>query len=337
MNKSLAILVGLILLVFLILFSTTYSVSFHEVAIRQTFGQADNVITEPGLNFKLPVFADQVTKLDRRLQLLELPQDTIATADGQQIVVKAFLLWQIDVDGGGTRAFDTSYRSIENAQSIISNRFKTAVTSGLSRYRFSELIGAGSRLADAEDAIRRDLMALQPTGVLPVSVGVSQVLMPQRTAEAVLRRMEATRETLASAERYKGNAEAERIESEARTMADKIIAFASQRAEEIRAQGNEEAARYIAQMSEDEDLAIFLVHLDALEAALSQRATVVLEADTSPWHYMNIGARTDSRGFPLPSRLMAERTARKAAEGATEQPVADDKKEPVETARAENH
>jgi modulator of FtsH protease HflC len=300
MNKPLTIGIGLLLLICLVLFSMTYSVSFHEVAIRQTFGQAtdDSVVTEPGLHFKLPIFADQITKYDTRLQLLETALDTIPTADGQQVVIKAYLLWQIDTNEGGPRRFDTSYRTLEAAANAIDDQFRTAVAAGISRYNFDDLIGSQSRLPDAERAILAQLESLRDTGIVPRTVGISQVLLPPRVTRNVLERMKATREILGRAERFKGDAEAERIESEARTMADKIRAFAELRAEEIRAAGNEEAARYIAQMAEDVELATFLVHLQALDRALSEHTTVVLPTAFSPWHLMDIGTRVDARGLP---------------------------------------
>jgi len=302
MNKPLAIGIGLLLLICLVLFSTTYSVSFHEVAIRQTFGQAtdESVVTEPGLHFKLPIFADQITTYDTRLQLLESALDTIPTADGQQVVVRAYLLWQIDTDEGGPRRFDTSHRSLEAASTAIDDQFRTAIAAGISRYNFDDLIGTDSRLPEAEEAILAHLDSLRETGIVPRSVGISQVLLPPRVTRNVLERMKATREILGRAERFKGDAEAERIESEARTMADKIRAFAELRAEEIRAAGNEEAARYIAEMAKDVELATFLVHLQALDRALSERTTVVLPTAFSPWHLMNLSTRVDGRGLPMP-------------------------------------
>jgi hypothetical protein len=63
---------------------------------------------------------------------------------------------------------------------------------------------------------------------------------------------------------------------------------------------NERAAEYLAQMSQDEELAIFLVWLDALKTALSDNTTVILETDFAPWHLMD----GPSGGIPQPSRPM---------------------------------
>ncbi len=317
MNKPLAISIGLGLLVVFVLFSTTFSVSFHEVAVKKRFGQQEAVIAEPGLQFKLPIFADQVSKYDARLQILEPPAQTILTADGQQVVVHGYLLWRIDVeDEANVRKFDEQHGSLDGASNYITDSFGTALLAGLGQYEFDELIGPDSRLQEAEAAILERLASLKETGIKPESIGISKVQFPQRTSRAVLKRMEATRQSLARSERSKGNAEAQRIQSEANTMADRINAFAMQRAAEIRAAGDEEAARYIAQMGEEEELAIFLVWLDAMEAALSERTTMILETGYAPMHFLNFRSPLSAQGVPQPANTYAQRRDQEAIRAA---------------------
>lgn len=301
MKKVVAIIVGLIILAVLLLFSMTYTVSYHEVGIRSRFGKIDesSIIKEPGLHFRLPFFADSVQTFDTRTQLLKSPMDNLQTRDGQQIVVEAFMFWKIDIDGDGPLKFYESFASIGEAPPILESKFRDAV-SVLSQYRFSELLGPESRLEEAEGEILSRMQSLEAEGVLPVFAGVSRVLLKEKTSQAVIRRMKARRDTLAENERARGVAEAQRISSEAQTTADKILAFASQRAQEIRTRGEEQAAKYLQQMSQDEDLAIFLIWLDALEQALAENTTVILETDFAPWHLMNIQSPDSNNPIPQP-------------------------------------
>ena len=67
-------------------------------------------------------------------------------------------------------------------------------------------------------------------------------------------------------------------------------------------------------MSRDEDLAIFLIWLDALEQALAQNTTVILETDFAPWHLMNMDSPSDDVGLiPQPNKRLegdgSDRTA----------------------------
>ncbi|MBT5409181.1 MAG: hypothetical protein HOK75_02835, partial [Phycisphaerae bacterium] len=78
-----------------------------------------------------------------------------------------------------------------------------------------------------------------------------------------------------------------------------IMAFASQRATEIRAEGEKHAAKYLSDMGEHEELAIFLAWLDAVETALSTNTTLVLESDVAPWHLLDIDQISDN-AIPTP-------------------------------------
>jgi len=303
MNRPLVLGVGGLLVILLLAFSTTYTVKYSEIAIRTRFGQVNDgsVVLEPGLHMRLPVFIDKVHKLDKRLQLVESPQEEIITADGLQLVVRCFLLWQVDADESGTGAlnFFRRYGSIEGAESSIEGHFRTASLGAIGRYNFDDLIGAQSRLAEVEESIRSALAGvLAESGIVPSAVGVSQVLLPPRTSRAVLERMKATRDVLAKAENAKGTAEASRIRAEANTAAEKIRAFAAQRAEEIRAEGELQSARYLEQMNEDPELATFLVWLDTLRQALSDRTTFVMPTSEVPWHLLRSPA--ESGGVPQP-------------------------------------
>jgi membrane protease subunit HflC len=317
MKKLVAIIVGLVILAVLLLFSMTYSISYNEVGIRSRFGKIDenSIIREPGLHFRLPFFADSVQPFDTRTQLLKPAMDNLQTKDGNQIVVEAFMLWKIDSEGDGPLRFYESYSTLSEADAILQSKFSDAV-SVLSQYDFNELLGADSKLEQAESEILARMQAVRAEGVEPVYAGVSRILLKEKTSQAVIRRMKARRDTLAENERARGVAEAQRITSEAKTTADKVLAFASQRAQEIRTRGEEQAAKYLQQMSQDEELAIFLIWLDALEKALAENTTVILETDFAPWHLMNIQAPDSENPIPMPLDRMDEGGAKSGSSGA---------------------
>lgn len=302
MRRPLTITAGIALLGVLLLFSMTYTVSYHEVGIRSRFGQTDDasIVRDAGLHFRLPFFADSVTLLDTRLKVRQSPQEMLQTADGQQIVVKAFVLWRLDADGSGPLTFFRAYPSMDAAGVAIEGQLRDAL-SALSAYKFEDLTGATNQLAEAEQDVLERLETLRASGVEPVGIGVTRLLLPPKTTTAVLERMQARRDTLAENERARGLADAEAIRASARAKRDRIQAFASQRAEEIRAEGEAQAAEYLEEMGRDEELAIFLAWLDALELALADNTTVILETDMAPWHLMELDTAVDEFGIPQPS------------------------------------
>jgi len=299
MSRTLPLAIGAVLLLILVLFNTTYTVSFHELAVRTRFGKPEGVERDAGLHFKMPFFIDQVTKLDTRLQLVDSPLETVMTSDQQQVVVQAFLLWKIDA-GEDALKFYSSYGSIDEANKALEQQLQGSLRAigGLS---FSDLVGAKSRLPDAEKAILADLSKGSLTGIVPVTVGISQVLLPPKTTTAVLNRMAEVQKTLASTEQQRGAAEAEAIKSAARTQADTIKNFADTWAQQIAARGDQEAARYYQEMTKHRDLAIFLAWLDTLKAGLGGAPTFVTDVSHEPFHILDTGANVDANGIPTPT------------------------------------
>jgi membrane protease subunit HflC len=177
---------------------------------------------------------------------------------------------------------------------------------GISRFSFDDLIGERSRLSDAEAAIMSEMSSVKANGIKPVSVGISQLVLPPRTAQAVLTRMQASRTQLSDQQRGRGQAEAAAIQNRAAADADKIRAFADQLAADIRAKGEEEAARYITAMSEAEDLAIFLSWCDTLTSSLSRYSTVVLPSNFAPWHLLTPNGSQDRNGIPQPPQTQPD-------------------------------
>ena len=283
MKKAAAIIVGLVILGVLAIFSMTFTVSFNQVAIQSRFGKVDesSIVRAPGLHFRLPFFADGVHLYDTSLQILESPSENIQPTDGQQIV----LLWRVDREGTGPLDFYQSFADLGAARETLRSQFRDAMTA-LSEFSFNELLGEQSKLADAEQAILQRMKDSIADGIEPVAAGVTRVVFKESTTSEVVRRMQARRDTLADSERARGAAEAERIRSTAAGVSERILAFAAQRAQEIRTEGEELAARYLAEMGEDEQLAIFLLWLDALERSLSENTTYVLDTAESPWHLL---------------------------------------------------
>jgi membrane protease subunit HflC len=299
MNRTIGIVVGALIVLVLVLYNTTYNVNFHEIAVVTRFGKPAGVVTEPGLHLKAPFFIDQVTKLDVRQQLVESPLETVLTRDGQQVLVQAFMTWRIDTSPEEALRFFTSYSSVDGASSALETQLQGALRV-IGGYAFGDLVGQGSKLGEAEGAILEDLRKTRLAGTMPVTVGISQVVLPSKTTVAVLRRMAAVQETLANLEEAKGASAAEALKSQAKSQADIIMNFADQWAARIEATGNEEATRYYQEMKSEAELATFLAWLDTLKASLSTNTTYITDTTRAPFHLIDLDSPVDAKGIPQP-------------------------------------
>jgi membrane protease subunit HflC len=307
MNKrTSAIALGLAIVAVLVLYSTTYTVNFHEIAIRERFGVPSGVERNAGLHFKWPFFIDNVTKIDRRKQLAESPLVQTATADGLQVVVQAYLFWQVKDTDADVQAFYQSYGGSIDAASKDLEQALAGAVKAVAGFRFDELVGPNARLADAENAILAGVSATTKTGVQPVTVGLAQVVLPERVSVPVLSRMSEVQNTLARLESARAASQADALKSQANSQADTIRAFAAQWAARIEAKGNEEAAVYYERMKEHAELATFLAWIDAMRAGLRGSTTFVGDTTTAPFHLLDLSTPLDANGVPQPPAAPAK-------------------------------
>ena len=295
-----ALLVGVLLL-----YSATYTVRFNEFAIRTRIDGDSMVVREAGLHFKLPFVFASVVKFDKRLQLVESPLKTVQTKDGQQLLVQAYLLWKVGDGDDKALAFCTSYGgSLDQASSQLKSALDGAI-SEVGGFRFDQLVGPESRLADAEARILAGVQGSGKVGIESVRVGISQVVLPPKTTISVLSRMAEVQNTIAKLEEARGSSEAAAITSQATSQADLIRHFAEQWAARIEARGNEEAAASYEEMKQHADLAVFLSWLDAMKSGLRGSTTFVTDTTKAPFHLLNIDAQTGPTGIPLPPAGLA--------------------------------
>lgn len=301
MTRPVVLIAALVIVLALVLFNTTFTVNFHEIAIRTRLGEPAGIEREAGLHFKAPLFIDRVTKLDKRLQLIESPLETVNTRDGQQVLVKAFLFWRINTEGDAPLRFFTEFGSLEGATRQLTGMLQGSLRQ-VGGYTFAELIGRQSRLPEAEAAVLSDLKLNPPPGIQPVQVGIAQVVLPPKTTTAVLRRMGATQESLAMLESHRANSEADALKSQAASQADVIRDLVKVWGAEIQSRGDREAARFYQQMQDEADLAIFLAWLDTLRTSLTGSTTFVTDMSRAPFHLLDPDAPSDAQGIPQPTR-----------------------------------
>ena len=283
MKKSFTILVGVILAVVLLSQMFLYQVRYDQVAIRTLFDRADaeSVEATPGLKWRLPWPIHQVTHYSKRLQLLEDRLEELQTADGKSVIVRTYLTWRI----ADPLAFYVTLQDPAEARRQLASQLRE-VRGIISEYRLDQLVNQDRDQLALDEIERRARAALQESlaaagfGLEVENVGLYRVLLPESTTAKVFETMIATRERLAESAVQEGQAQASAIRSEAASGRDRILAFAERRAQAIRSEGDREASREYAEFAEDEDFAIFLRRLEALEKMLQHNTTFVLPAES---------------------------------------------------------
>lgn len=286
---NIPVIVGLIVLVALVLFSTTSIVRFTEVGVKTRFGEARAILDEPGLKFKWPYPVEEITKYDKRIRLVETQSETQQTKDDFQIIVQAYLTYRVgdplkffrSFSGAGSRSAD-HYKKAED--DVMRDLLRSAL-SATSGYRMDDLFSAqpgGSKMDQLEASVRALLeeggesgKALSDYGIEIVSVGIDRIILPEETTDSVIKRMGAVRDRLAERYESEGRSQAQAIEAEANANAEKILAFARRRADEILARGESEAAPYLAEQNVNPDLAVFIQNINLMKDAMAKKFTLI--------------------------------------------------------------
>ena len=283
MKNAFTILIGCLLAVAILSRMFLYQVRYDQVAIRTLFDRADaeSVEETPGLKWRLPWPMHQVTHYSKRLQLLEDRLEELQTADGKSVIVRTYLTWRI----ADPLPFYVTLKDPAEARRQLSSRLRE-VRGILSGYRLDQLVNQ-DRDTLALDTIEREARdAVQQSlddagyGLEVESVGIYRIILPESTTGKVFETMIASRERLADEALQEGQAQASAIRSDAEGARDRILAFAERRAQAIRSQGDREASREYDAFARNEEFAIFIRRLEALEKMLGHNTTFVLSAES---------------------------------------------------------
>ena len=320
MKRLLNVSIAAVILLCLLGYMLTYTVRFNETAILTRFGAADEsgVVNAPtadggpgdqaGLHFKWPWPVEQVARVyDTRVQVLESALEQASTSDTKSVDLRLFLTWRIN----DPLAFYNKLGSVQEAQNTLQVRARDSF-GVIGGYTFDELTNVDPtklKLAEAEAKIKsriQDRLDEIGYGLTVQEVGIKRILLPTSITAAVEARMRAERERIATSARVQGETASRTLRSTANSNAAIIASFAGSRASRIQADGNARAAEYFARFAEDQDFAIFLAQLDALQQALSQKTRFVLDAENPPFNLLKgllpNGAAPATRPAPEDSR-----------------------------------
>ena len=95
MNR-LGFIVSSLLVMLALASSMLFVVDQRQFGVVYALGQIKEVITEPGLNFKLPPPFQNVSYIDKRLLTLETSDtEPMLTAEKQRVVIDWYVRWRI--------------------------------------------------------------------------------------------------------------------------------------------------------------------------------------------------------------------------------------------------
>jgi modulator of FtsH protease HflC len=294
MNR-IALIVAGALIALMIAASTLFVVDQRQVAVVYALGEIKDVITEPGLKFKLPPPFQNVVFLDKRIQTLDSPETRpIFTAEKKSLVIDWLVKWRITEPRQFIRNNGTDIRNLESRLSpVVQAAFNEEITKRdvrgvLSGEREKIMNDVRSRLADEAKAF----------GIEIVDVRIKRADFVADITDSVYRRMESERKQVANELRSEGAAEGEKIRADADRQREVIIAEAYRDAQKVKGEGDaKSSALYADAFGRDPQFAKFYRSLEAYRSTFRSKSDLmVLDPSTDFF-----GAMRGSSGTAAPA------------------------------------
>ena len=283
-----------VLSVLALLASTLFVVDQRQFGVVYQLGQIQRVITEPGLNFKLPPPMQNVTYIDKRLLTLDsMDTEPVLTAEKQRVVIDWYVRWRIT----DPQAYIRNVGLDESAGATQLNRVvRNAFQEEINRRTVRELISTKREtlMADVKREVSEAVKGAKPWGIDIIDVRITRADYVESITESVYRRMQAERQRVANELRSTGAAEGERIRADADRQREVTVADAYRDAEKVRGEGDAQANRiYGEAFGRDPQFAEFYRSLDAYKASIGKKGDVLVIDPASSDFFRNL------RGAPV--------------------------------------
>ena len=254
--------------------STLFVVDQRQVGVVYALGEIKEVISDPGLHFKLPPPFQNVVFLDRRVQTLDSPESRpIFTAEKKSLVIDWLVKWRISEPRQFIRNNGVDFRNLESRLSpVVQAAFNEEITKRdvrgvLAKEREPVMRDVRTRLSDEAKAF----------GIEIVDVRIKRVDFVADITDSVYRRMESERKQVANELRSQGVADGEKIKADADRQREVIIAEAYRDAQKVKGDGDAKAsALYADAFGRDPQFAQFYRSLEAYRSTFRNKGDVMV-------------------------------------------------------------
>ena len=283
-NRTIAVLVGLAVVIFL-LTQTFYTVDpTKQVLVRQFGAIVGNPKTEPGLYAKVPLIQD-IQHIDRRLLDYEAEEFEIIAGDQKRLVVDAYARYKIT----NAKTYAQTVPGGEPAlRGLLDSLINSEIRGVLSSVPLHAIL-TDQRANLMEEITRRVNGKTKELGVDTVDVRIKRADLPQANSQSVYNRMKTDREREAGQLRAEGDEEKARITATADREVAVIKADAGLKAQVLAGEADAEATRiYATAFDRDKDFYAFYRRMEAYKQAFSSGgSTMILNPDTDFFRYFN--------------------------------------------------
>ncbi|MSO65301.1 MAG: protease modulator HflC [Alphaproteobacteria bacterium] len=295
-RRTLIALVILVIVGFVTVSSTLFSVHQTEQALVLQFGEPRRVVSSPGLNAKIP-FIQDVKRLDKRILSFDAGAEEIIASDQKRMVVDAFARYRIVDPLLYYQKVNNDVRARLQLGATVNSRVRQVLGGvPLQSLLTEERVQLMRSITNSVDQETRAI------GVEVVDVRIKRADLPAENSKAIYDRMKAEREREAKEFRAQGAEAAAGIRARAERDRTVLLAEAQRDSQVIRGTGDGVRNKIFADAyGQDPDFFGFYRAMLAYQQALGEAGTtMVLSPDSDFFRYFNDYEGALFKGRPPP-------------------------------------
>ena len=266
----------LIFVIGLVVYLSLFTVKEINQAIVLQFGDPKKIVTDAGLQYKIP-FIQNVVYLDRRILSLDPQPAEVIASDQKRLIVDAYARFKI-VD---PLKFYISVGDERVARSRLATIINSRIRSVLGKQSLATLLSEerSVQMSIIQEGVN---VEAEKFGITIIDVRIKRADLPQANSEAIYKRMQTEREREAKEFRARGAEMAVTITSTADRKVTVILANAEKQSEIMKGEGDGIRNKIFADaFGQDPEFFSFYRAMQAYETALiGGDTTLILSPDS---------------------------------------------------------
>jgi membrane protease subunit HflC len=279
--KPNAFIIGLALVIALTSMSM-FTVHITQSAVLLELQKPKEIITKPGLYFKIP-FIQKVRYFSKQLLDNDSPPAEVITRDKKNLLIDNFSLWRIT----NPLKFLETVRSVNGARARLDDIVYSELRVEIGTHDLHAAVTESREEIMAKVTQESRVKALE-YGIELVDVRVKRIDLPPEIANSIFNRMRTERERIAKEYRSEGNEESTKIRATTDKEKTILIAEAYKQEQTVRGEGDAKAIKvYADALQKDPKFYSFIRSMEAYKNSLKTDTTILLSEDSDFLKFLN--------------------------------------------------
>ncbi len=279
--KQNGLIIGLVL-VASIMSTSIFTVHLTQTAVLLELQKPKEIITKPGLYFKIPVM-QKVRFFSKQLLDNDSPPTEVITRDKKNLLIDNFSLYRIT----DPLKFLETVRSENGARARLDDIVYSELRVEIGTHDLHDIV-TENRETIMDKVTREANKKAAEYGIEMADVRIKRIDLPPEIANSIFNRMRTERQRIAMEYRSEGKEESTKIRAETDKEKTILIAEAYKQEQAVRGEGDGQATKIYAEAFEkDPKFYSFIRSMEAYKKSLKSDTTILLSEDSEFLRFLN--------------------------------------------------